>query len=47
MKINVERPENMDEIMSQCFNPKYKNKKQREAQKYWNNQEKVKRRVFG
>ena len=42
MKINVERPENMDDIMSQCFNPKYKKKKDQ----YWENQKEAKRRIF-
>lgn len=51
MNKNPTRPENMDEIMSQVFNPKFKQKQPKvetsdtELSKYWKNQKLILKRI--
>lgn len=43
MNKNPDRPKNMNELMSECFNPNYKKKKKG---KYWEAQEEILKEIF-
>lgn len=46
MNKNPERPDDIDEIVSECFNPNYK-KKLSKMEKYHKVQKEIEREIFG